>query len=429
VLEYSLMIDDANLDRSMSMQATEPSDFDYPSPRPPMVGKYLVRKGRVAAGLRAIDAACSVFASRAPTGSPGSGEEFHSIVFSQCGHLGDLIMTLPALHWVRQCRPNVKIGLIVGSWAKPMMEGIRSLYDVSYIADHFMLDRSSRPLKQKLARHRQSWESAAAQIRQDGYDAAIECYPFLQNSVPLLYSSDIPVRAGFTSGGFGPLLTHRARWVHASRPFLDYPRDLLRMLFSDRSLDNQFHPYYPLPPANVKRPQQPYVIMQTGTGNPIREWAGDRWIGLARELTSRGVSVVIAGAGARERERAARIADALPPQAVLDLCDRLSWDEFADLVAGAAHVVCLESSTSHMAAAFKIPSTVIMPGTNDPKQFGPASDKANILTFKTPCAPCFRSHGCDHMACIHQVTASDATSSVLEALDFAKLQAVGLARS
>jgi ADP-heptose:LPS heptosyltransferase len=403
----------------MSLQTDDSSELAYPAPLPPMVGQYLVRKRYVATGLRAIDLACSAVAVAGPKPASGRSQEIHSILLTQCGHLGDLIMTLPALRWIRQNRPEMRIGLVVGSWAKPMMAGIAELYDVSYFADHFMLDRSGRPLTEKLARHRQSWKLAAAQIRRDGYDAAIECYPFLQNGVSLLYATGIPVRAGFTSGGFGPLLTHRARWVHASRPFHDYPRDLLRMLFPDHSLDHELDPYYPVPPVSQGRPKAPYVVVQTGTGNPIREWPEDRWIALAKELGARGVSIVIAGAGPRERERAARIADALPSQTVLNLCDKLSWDEFTDLVAGAAHVICLESSTSHIAAAFRISSTVIMPATNDPKQFGPANPKARILTFATPCAPCFRSRGCDHMACIRRVSAGDAVAAVLDSLGLA----------
>jgi ADP-heptose:LPS heptosyltransferase len=410
----------------MSFQTDSSSELTYPAPLPPMVGKYLVRKRYVAAGLRAIDFASMAFTSAGPRlASAGLGSasspQLHSILFSQCGHLGDLIMTLPALRWIRQNRPEMKIGLVVGTWAKPMMAGISELYDFCYFADHFMLDRSTRPFKEKLTRHRQSWKLTAAQVRRDGYDAAIECFPFLQNSIPLLYASNIPVRAGFTSGGFGPLLTHKARWTHASRPFLDYPRDLLRLLFSDRSLDSQFQAYYPLPPTTVKRPKQPYIILQMGAGNPIREWSEERWTLVARELTSRGLSLVMAGAGPREQQTAARISEALAPQAILNLCDKLSWDEFVDLVAGAAHVVCLESSTSHIAAAFKISSTVIMPSTNDPKQFGPANEKASILTFKTPCAPCFRSRGCEHMACIQRVSADDVTRSVLESLGVATL--------
>jgi len=198
----------------------------YPAPRLPMVGKYLVRKRYVATGLRAIDLACSAFGRQASTAAPDQGEKIRSIVFAQCGHFGDLIMTLPTLHWVRQNRPEMRIGLIVGSWARPMMGGISALFDASYFADHFMLNRSSRPLKEKLAQHRQSWKMAAAQIRRDGYDSAVDCYPFVQNSIPLLYASGIPVRAGFTSGGFGPLLTLKSQWEPA------FFRSLARQSFS-----------------------------------------------------------------------------------------------------------------------------------------------------------------------------------------------------
>jgi ADP-heptose:LPS heptosyltransferase len=386
----------------------------FPTPLSPMVGQYLVRKKYVAAGLAAIDTACSV-AAAVGARSPDKGHGFRSILISQGGHLGDLIMTLPALRWLRQHKPDIRIGLIVGSWTQPMISGISELYDNFYFADHFLLDRSSRSLTQKIARHRESWKAAAARIRKDRYDVAIDCYPFLQNNIPLLYSSNIPVRVGFTSGGFGPLLTHGVRWVHASRPFLDYPRDLLRQLFVDQSLNDELRAYYPSTPSTRDLPPAPYVVMQTGTGNAIREWPEDRWIQLAKDLAARGVAVVLAGAGARERQRADRISEAVP--AVINLCDRLSWDEFAALIGQAAHVICLESSASHLAAAFQIHSTVIMPATNDPRQFGPANDNASILTYPTPCAPCFRSLGCDHMTCIQRVSAADATRAVLADLD------------
>ena len=99
----------------------------------------------------------------------------------------------------------------------------------------------------------------------------------------------------------------------------------------------------------------------------------------------------------------------------------ISMNEFVDLIAEAAYVMCLDSSTSHVAAAFGIPSTVIMPGINEPKLFAPANDRASILKFKTPCSPCFRGGGCEHMACIRGVTVEEATASVLKGLDLASV--------
>jgi ADP-heptose:LPS heptosyltransferase len=390
--------------------ATDPG-LEYPVPLAPMVGGYLVRKKFVAAGLLTIDTACRLLAASGSRGASSDFTNVQSILISQCGHLGDLIMTLPVLRWIRCNKPSIRIGLVVGSWAKPMINGISELYDACYFADHFMLDRSDSPLKSKLARHRASWTMAAAEIRRDRYDVAIECYAFLQNSIPLLYACGIPLRVGFTSGGFGALLTHRSRWRHESRSFIDYPRDLLRTVFTDPSLDEPLRPYYPAPAKTNKVPSSPYLLVHMGAGNAIKEWPKSRWIELIRDLKNRGTTIVLAGAGSRERERAARVQEAVG--AIVDLCDRLSWDEFVALVAEAAHVVCLDSSTSHLAAAFQIPSTILMPGINDPMQFGPVNSRARILTFPTPCAPCFRSHGCDHMACIRQIPVSQVGAAVL----------------
>jgi ADP-heptose:LPS heptosyltransferase len=383
----------------------------YPEPRLPMVGHYLVHKRYVAAGLAAIDHLCGLRTVIGNRSRAQKESNIRSILVSQCGHLGDLIMTLPALHWLRQHRPAIKIGVIVGSWAKPMLSGIAELYDKCYFADHFLLNRANLPLQEKIARHRSTWKLAAGAIRLDGYDAAVECFPFVANGIPLLYSSGVPVRAGFTSGGFGPLLTNRVVWKHASRPLLDYPRDLLSVLFDDASLARPLDAYYPAPPLAYNLPKAPYIVVQCGSGNPIKEWPDDRWTELARDLSARGTNVVIAGAGTRERERAARIQEAA--SGITNLCDRLSWDEFVALVAGADHVVCLDSSTSHLAAAFKVPSTVIMPGISDPRHLGPVNINARILTFQTPCAPCFRSKGCEHMACIRDISAQQAIQAVV----------------
>ena len=169
-----------------------------------------------------MDAVCRLFAGSQVSTSLDP-TKIRSILFSQCGHLGDLIMTLPALHWVRRHRPDIRIGLIVGSWAKPMMGGISELYDHCYIADHFMLNRSKQAVSAKIAQHRTTWKRAAAAIRQDQYDVAIECYAFIQNSIPLLRAVNIPIRIGFTSGGFGPYLTHKATFKHGIKALYRLP--------------------------------------------------------------------------------------------------------------------------------------------------------------------------------------------------------------
>lgn len=383
-----------------------------------MIGDYLVRRQRGAVLLSFVDAACKIVAPFRPDRESRNPAEPNSVLISQCGHLGDLILTLPTLRWLREHRPGIKIGLIVGSWANPMLHGIRDYYDHCYIVDHFMLNRSNESFSQKLAKHYASGRKALSEINEHGYDATFECNPWLPNNIPLLFATGIPKRIGFTSGGFGPLLTHRIKWTQAPRSFRDYLRDLLRVVFSDPSLEQPFKAFYPHPTTSQQIVPHPYIVLHPGAGKLINEWPEDHWKAVIRHLADAGIRVVIAGAGSREQERAERLSE---DGLALNLCNKLSWDEFVTLIAQAQHVVCLDSSTSHLAAGLGTPSTVIMTGVNHLEQFGPSCSTAQILTFPTPCAPCYRSEGCEHMACLRFVTPADVINNVIERVGVANV--------
>jgi ADP-heptose:LPS heptosyltransferase len=375
--------------------------MNFPSPNAPMVGPYLARRSRSALVFRAIDIACKL----APVKPQEAASEPHSVLVSQGGHLGDLIMTLPMLHWLRVNRPNARIGLLVGSWSKPMLPSISELYDQVHFADHFMLNRSNLSRFAKIKEHRRTWKSAAEDLRRAGYDLAFEAFPFFPNNIPLLRASGIPTRVGFTSGSWSPLLTRCVAWTHAPRHVSDYPRDLLRALFSDENLKAPFSAYYPRSSANIQPVEGEYVVVHTGTGNAIREWDERRWCELVDRLLASGERVVLAGAGRTEAERSSRIAEM--NRGALNLTNKLSWDEFVGLIANAKHTICLESSSAHLSASFGRPTTTIMPGINMAAQLGPYGPHAAAVTHPTPCAPCYLTLGCDAMSCIRDVSVTD----------------------
>lgn len=384
----------------------------YPTPRPPMQGRYLVRKAWLATALSAIDTAARLAPSRrgsVPT--DGRGLAPRSILVSQGGHIGDLIMTLPMLQWIRTHQPEVRIGLVIGSWSKLILPSIKPLFDASYIVDHMLINRSGDSRGAKFRQHRETWATAKAAIKADGYDVAIDTFPFILNNIPFLYSCGIPERVGFTCGGLSPLLTRPVEWRHGPRAYADYQRDLLKAIFTDASLDEPLTGFYPaVPEPSPVDPGEGYVLAQIGAGAPHKEWPDADWESVLTRLSKDGYRVVLAGAGKREKTRAEALAAKVP--GAIDLCDTLKWPAFVALVAGASHVICLDSSSSHVAAGFKIPSTVIMPSINDHRQFGPASPNSTVMSFKTPCAPCFRSAGCEHMDCIRKVTADEVYRSV-----------------
>lgn len=389
----------------------------YPAPRPAMQGRYLVRKRWLALALSAMDGLARLAPPvTGPVASDADGLAPRSILVSQGGHIGDLIMTLPLLHWIRAHRPEIRIGLLIGSWSKLILPSIEPLFDACYIVDHMLINRSADSRSAKFRRHRETWRAARTAIRTDGYDVAIETFPFILNNIPFLYRCGIPERVGFTCGGFSALLTRPVPWRHGPRTYADTQRDLLKAIFRDPSLDVPFTGYYPPPrdPSPVD-PAAGYVLAQIGAGAPHKEWPDADWQSVLARLADDGYRVVLAGAGKREKDRAAALAAHVP--GAIDLCDQLNWSAFTALVAGASHVICLDSSASHVAAGFGVASTVIMPSINDARQFGPASAASTVMSYPTPCAPCFRSAGCAHMDCIRKVTADDVYRTVKARLE------------
>jgi ADP-heptose:LPS heptosyltransferase len=122
--------------------------------------------------------------------------------------------------------------------------------------------------------------------------------------------------------------------------------------------------------------------------------------------------VVICGSGAKEEARAAMMADGHGGD-VLNLVNQLPWNDYVATMAAAAHVICLESSSQHLAAGLGIPMTVVYGGSTNWFQWGPGPVVANIVTHKTPCFVCNRSK-CTHRNCIALVSSEEVFRAVYD---------------
>ncbi len=120
--------------------------------------------------------------------------------------MGDALMMTSLLAALKSADPEVKLGVVVGSWSRPIVEG-HPLIDVVHTVDHWKLNRSPLPLWKKIVQYYATKRRAVREIRAQSYDAAIDFYPFFPNAIPLLWQAKVPMRIGFTSGGFGPVLT------------------------------------------------------------------------------------------------------------------------------------------------------------------------------------------------------------------------------
>lgn len=388
----------------------------FAEPRLPMLGPYLIRNPRSARIIRTVDRVLTLLhPNRSPPAVPAQPRR---ILVADWAHLGNVLLAIPTLRLLRSRFPAAEIGFLTGSWSRQVLEGT-GLCDHIHVADHFIMTRRKGSRAGKIVHYLATRRRAVAEMRGLAYDVAIDVSCNFPPVSPLFYAAGIPIRSGFTSGGFGPLLTHPVRWVYASRPISDYPRDLLQALWPGLSLPpDALAPCYPgQPTASPPRElaKRPYVILQMGSGAAYKEWLEPSWTSVAAALADDGHHLVFPGSGANEAARIQRVTAQLPAGSATILADR-RWPEYVATVAGAMHMVCLDSVSAHLAAAFSVPTTAIYAGVNNLVQWGPCNRRAVILTLPVGCAPCCRRDGCAAMACIRGVTPERVIATIRAAL-------------
>jgi ADP-heptose:LPS heptosyltransferase len=315
---------------------------------------------------------------------------------------------------LRKLFPNAQIGFLTSSWARPVIESNVGVSHI-HIFDHFLLNRSHPSFFGKVKQHIVTARKALRELRHLRYDIAIDTYHFVQNAIPLLWLARIPIRIGYSSGGFGGLLTHAYFWTDRDRHLVDYHLDLLRPLGLTPPLRQAARPVVTLRlDEEVSALPPDYIVLHPATGAPFREWPVENWSLLARKLEGAGWNLVFTGHGERERENVKLIRSTCP--ASIDLCGRLSWDQFVSVLKSAKLLVGVESAAGHTAAALGTPCVVIYSGTTNTFQMRPYGAAVRTISDPVACSPCFRTSGCAGMECVRGVRASKVFEACMEAL-------------
>ena len=108
-------------------------------------------------------------------------------------------------------------------------------------------------------------------------------------------------------------------------------------------------------------PAARYVVFLTATSRDDKLWPESQWTTLGRQLRALGYRALLPGGSAAERERASRLAAAIPDAIA---APPLSIAELAALLAGAQAVVGVDTGLSHLAVALKTPTVALYTATD-----------------------------------------------------------------
>ena len=382
----------------------------------PLVGHLAKRERTIASH----DVVGRVVPLQASVAQRGGWPARPRILVLKLDHLGDFIVSLPALAHLRQAFPDALITLCCASWTRAWAEQ-SGLADRVVTFDFFTSTNAE-------------WSGPSAEL----YDrfAELNLGPFElaidlrhdPDTRPLLARVEAEVRAGFAApvdkGGrlldiALPDMEHVSVAFGTGRP----AHAALRLSMLAAAVSATFAPPVPHPVKRILkhdgvplRPAGPYLILAPAAGSPIRRWPVARLAEVGRKMAAmHGLSIALIG-GPGDVEACRAVAAALPEDATLNLAGRMDVADLPGLIQQCQLFVGLDSGTSHLAASLGVSTVVVMGAVGNPEVWRAIGPNAIVLSTEIPCSGCYFTVAdqCPHgVRCLDVIS----TEHVLDACD------------
>jgi lipopolysaccharide heptosyltransferase II len=344
--------------------------------------------------------------------------EVRRVLLIRPDHLGDLLLTTPALTELRSALPEAHITYLVGPWSREIVARNPNVDEVQTRA----FPGFRRQRQGTLEPYWLLWR-LARKLRGERYDLAIVLRPDFWWGAWLIYLAGIPLRVGSAGDLQTPVLTcalpvragehavrQNLRLVQAAALLAKQAshdgqevdkRSAGQIAASDEIAPVQGQPPLEFVPTDEERAWvrarlvqagiaegDRYIVIHPGTGAAVKLWETASWARVADELSRTcGVHVVLTGEES-ERDQVEGIRTRMQHPS-LALIGETNLGKLAGLLARADLALGVDNGPLHLATAQGTP-TVRLYGPTDPGVFGPWGDPKlhQIVQAKHPCVGC-----------------------------------------
>ncbi len=318
--------------------------------------------------------------------------ETERILLIRPDHLGDVLLSTPAIQTLRTACPNAEIHALVGPWAAEVVANFDALDVVITLS---FPGFSRVPQANWRSPYEQVFRSAS-QLRRIGYSAAIIMRPDHWWGALLTRLAGIPKRIGYDRDDTRLFINERIPYQY-EHAVLQSMRLVAAFTGSetDQNVGLEF---------NV-RPEDDYWVqgyleewaleagdrllaIHPGSGTWVKRWEESRWAVVADALHEQlGVQIIFTGAD-HELPMVSQIVAQMKHTPTLMVGDA-SIGQLAALYKRCVAVLGPDSGPLHLAASVGT-GTVTLFGPADPTEFGPwgPPERHVIVTSNIGCRPC-----------------------------------------
>lgn len=344
-----------------------------------------------------------------------SGFRVSRILCMRLDHLGDVVMSQPALRVLREKFPEADVHLMVADDCYAAAKGLTDIDLVIPVSGHWF------------SRQTTVWSSIRCffqllqLIRGHHYDAAIDFRGDIR-LIALMFLAAIPMRISYGITGGRHLLTVCKEYFPETHQVLMN----LRLLDAETA-DASRSELVPFQSDSMKmerfkkraaeegvRFDQNILVVHPGAGYPSKRWKGESYAQLCKELLSLKIAqIVLIGTRSEIEFMPLWDSPAVKEKLIVDLRGKLILEELPYLFRSAQYYIGNDSGPAHLAACEKTKLIILFSGTNNPEFWRPWTKRLKMIRHSVSCSPC-HAKTClyEHHDCMNQITVKQVVEAV-----------------
>lgn len=328
------------------------------------------------------------------------------ILIVKLDHIGDVLLTTPAIRAIRERYPDARITCLVGSWAVPVLRGNPDVDQV--------LAANMRWYSRRVPDSQRKVAGMIRSLRKDRFDL---CFVFRPNlhDIAFGFFTGARERAGIGGKGGHFFLTRPAAFT-PGLPIIRQHERVLKAAGVDAAPPPR--PIFNLRPEHAERADRLLREITDGRvsllagicpegGLPIKRWRSAAWRETALTLIEKYDAGIVFLGDLGAGKITNKITPDLPAERVVDLTGRTTLEEMAAVTARLDLLLTVDTAQRHFAAAFAVPTVVVQWAAMDSGEWSSYTAEQVIVRETLDCDACGRTR-CKYpnVPCMEKITPS-----------------------